>query len=91
MAQNESAIKMAQLGDRTPSEDEKASYNDSKVDIYKNVDMHAMEGDMEALDEDMVAAQDADRLTYEDAKQLVQEIVDEYQLVSLVVVAARTR
>lgn len=80
MATNESAIKTAQVTDRTPSLDEKVSYNDEKDDIYKNVDVHAMEDDLEALDEDMQAVHDSERLTYEDAKQLVQEIVDEYQL-----------
>ena len=38
--------------------------------MYKNVDIHAIEDDLEALDEDLAAVQDAERLTYEDAKQL---------------------
>ncbi|KZV96399.1 OPT-domain-containing protein [Exidia glandulosa HHB12029] len=63
--------------DRTPSIDD-----EKKEDVFAaDVDLAVAEGDLEAVEEDIRAAQaDAEKLTYEDARLLVQEIVDEYQL-----------
>lgn len=65
--------------DRAPTH---SSIDDEKKDqLPSDVDLAAVEGDLEALEEDIMAAQaDAEKLTYEDARLVVREIVDEYQL-----------
>lgn len=59
-----------------------SSYDDEKKEgLPSDVDLTKIEGDLEALEEDIAAAQaDSENLTYEEARVFVQEIVDEYQL-----------
>lgn len=59
-----------------------SSVDDEKKDGFpSDVDLAEVEGDLEALEADIAAAQaDAEKLTYEDARLIVMEIVDEYQL-----------
>ncbi|EJD48017.1 OPT-domain-containing protein [Auricularia subglabra TFB-10046 SS5] len=73
-----SGAEVAALG-RAPTH---SSIDDEKKDqLPSDVDLTQVEGDLEALEEDIIAAQaDAEKLTYEDARLVVQEIVDEYQL-----------
>ncbi|KZW01241.1 OPT-domain-containing protein [Exidia glandulosa HHB12029] len=59
-----------------------SSIDDEKKNaLPSDVDIADVEGDLEALEDDIIAAQaDAEKLSYEDARALVHEIVDEYQL-----------
>lgn len=49
--------------------------------ISSDVDIADVEADLEAIEADIIAAQaDSENLTYEEARVIVQEILDEYQL-----------
>ena len=62
-------------------DDDDSGMGDAGFGGMNDVNLAEVEGDLEALEEDIIAAQaDAEKLSYEDARLIVQEIVDEYQL-----------